>query len=135
MDRLDIKFLALGAAIFVVGISLGIYMAITHDFQLAPVHAHVNLIGFVSLSLFGIVYKIYPELQRRRLAKAHFLLAAPAAVMFPFGIILAVVAQNPLLAIVASLMWFAGAVLFLIQLLALAFARGAAAGAREPLGT
>jgi len=80
MDRIDIKFMALGAAMLVVGVAMGIYMGIVHDFQLSPVHAHVNLVGWVSLSLFGIVYKLFPELQARRMAKLHFMLAAPAGV-------------------------------------------------------
>lgn len=125
MDRLDLKFLALGAAMLVVGVSMGIYMGMVHDFQLSPVHAHVNLVGWVSLSLFGIVYKLFPELQARRLAKLHFALAAPAGVVFPFGIALAVLAEKPLLAIVASLLWFVGTILFLVQIAGLAFAPSA----------
>lgn len=121
MDRLDLKFLVLGAAMLVCGVGLGIYMGVAHDFQLSPVHAHTNLVGFVSMTLFGVVYRLFPALQQRRMAKAHFLLAAPAAVAFPFGIGLAMLAQQPLLAIVAALVWFVGAVLFLIQLIGLAF--------------
>jgi cbb3-type cytochrome oxidase subunit 1 len=132
MDRLDLKFLMLGAAMLVAGVAMGIFMAVTHDHTLSPVHGHVNLIGWVSLSLFGIVYKLYPELQQRKLAKAHFILAAPAAIMFPPGIILAVVAQQPLVSIAASLMWFTGAVLFLIQLVGLAFGGGAGARTLVP---
>jgi cbb3-type cytochrome oxidase subunit 1 len=123
MDRIDIKFMALGAAMLVVGVAMGIYMGIVHDFQLSPVHAHVNLVGWVSLSLFGIVYKLFPELQARRMAKLHFMLAAPAGVVFPFGIALAVLAEKPLLAIVASLLWFAGTLLFVAQLAGIAFGR------------
>lgn len=127
MNRLGLKFLVLAAALLTVGVSLGIYMAITHDFQLAPVHAHINLVGWASLALFGIVYSLHPELARGRLAAVHFALAAPAAVMLPVGIILAVTAENPLVAIVAALMWFAGCVLFLVQLVGLALARPVAA--------
>ena len=126
MDRLDLKFLMLGAAMLVVGVSMGIFMAITHDFQLSPVHAHVNLIGWVSLSLFGIVYRLFPALRAGRLARVHFLLAAPAAILFPPGIVLAVLLQNPLVATVAALMWLAGSVLFLIQVAGLAFGSSAA---------
>lgn len=129
MERLDLKFLIIGAGMFILGIGLGIFMAITHDYQLAPVHAHTNLIGFVSLSLFGIAYKIYPELQKRKLAKAHFFLSAPAALMFPPGIVLAALWQQPIVAIIASLMWLAGAIIFLVQLIGLA---GARAGAQAP---
>lgn len=123
MDRLDLKFLTLGAAMLVAGVAMGIYMAIIHDFQLAPVHAHANLVGFVSLSLFGIVYRLFPELQRRVLAKLHFVLAAPAAIAFPIGIYMSIAMQKPLLAIVASLLWFAGTILFFVQLAMLSLAR------------
>jgi cbb3-type cytochrome oxidase subunit 1 len=131
MDSLDLKFLITGAAMFILGIGLGIFMAMTHDYRLAPVHAHTNLIGFVSLSLFGMAYKIYPQLQKRKLAKAHFFLSAPAALMFPPGIVLAALWQQPLLAVIASLMWLAGAIVFLIQLIGLAGA-GAGTQAQEP---
>ncbi len=125
MDRLDLKFLTLGAAMLVVGVSMGIYMGIVHDFTLSPVHAHVNLVGWVSLSLFGIVYKLFPELQQRRMAKLHFILAVPSAVLFPLGIALSILAGKPLLAIATSMLWFAGTILFLVQLAGLAFARPA----------
>ena len=126
MDRLDLKFLALGAAMLVVGVGMGTYMGIAHDFQLSPVHAHVNLVGWVSLSLFGIVYRLFPELQAGRLARAHFLLAAPSALLFPAGIYMAVMHGKPLLSGVAALMWLTGTILFLVQLVRLAFRRSPA---------
>ena len=126
MDRLDLKFLVLGSAMLVVGVSLGMYMGIIHDFQLAPVHAHVNLLGWASLSLFGIVYRLFPELQAGRLARVHFLLAAPAAILFPPGIYLAMNYENTLLTSASAVMWFVGAILFLVQLAGLAFRRAPA---------
>jgi len=121
MNRLDLKFLALGAAMLVAGVTLGVVMGIRHDFSLAPVHAHINLVGWASLSLFGIVYKLYPELARSRLAALHFIFAAPAAILFPLGIALSMLYDRPLVAIVAALLWLVGVVLFLIQILGLAF--------------
>jgi hypothetical protein len=40
-----------------IGVSLGIYMGIFEDHSLAPVHVHLNLVGWVSLFLFGMFYK------------------------------------------------------------------------------
>lgn len=120
MNRLDLKFLLLGAIMLTCGVTLGVVMGVRHDFSLAPVHAHINLVGWASLSLFGIVYKLYPEMAKSRLAAAHFFLAAPAAIMFPAGIALSILYEQPLLAILAAFMWLAGVILFLIQLLALA---------------
>jgi cbb3-type cytochrome oxidase subunit 1 len=119
MNRLDLKFLLLGAIMLTAGVTLGLVMGISHDFSLAPVHAHINLVGWASLSLFGIVYKLYPEMARTRLAALHFILAAPAAMLFPIGIALSMLYDRPLVAIVAALMWLAGAILFLIQLIIL----------------
>jgi hypothetical protein len=123
MNRLDLKFLLLGAIMLTAGVALGVVMGIRHDFSLAPVHAHINLVGWASLSLFGIVYKLYPEMARSRLAALHFILAAPAAVMFPIGIALSMFYDRPLVAIAAALLWLAGTVLFLIQMIALVFRR------------
>lgn len=116
MKNVDLKFLLLAALMLTVGVGLGIRMGIAHDFMLAPVHAHINLVGWASLALFGIVYRLYPQMAASRLAGLHFILAAPAAVMFPIGIALSILAGRPLVAIVASLLWFAGVLLFLVNL-------------------
>jgi cbb3-type cytochrome oxidase subunit 1 len=116
MRRIDQTFLTLAATCLVVGVCIGIAMGAAHDFQYVPVHAHVNLVGFVSMSVFGIVYKLYPELARSRLATAHLYVAAPSAVVLPVGIYLAIGYEAPGLAITASLVWLIGAVLFLANL-------------------
>ena len=121
MQRLDIKFLLLAAVALSMGVGMGIYMGIAHDFSLAPVHAHMNLVGWASLALFGITYRLYPQLQQGWAAKLHFTLAAPAAFLFPIGIYLSINRGAPLLAIVASLVWAVGVLLFLGQLVGLAF--------------
>jgi hypothetical protein len=121
VKNVDLKFLLLAAMMLTVGVGLGIHMGIAHDFMLAPVHAHINLVGWASLALFGIVYRLYPAAGKSRLAGLHFILAAPSAVMFPLGIALSILAERPLVAIVASLLWFAGVLLFLANLVRQAF--------------
>jgi hypothetical protein len=37
-----------------------------------PVHAHLNLLGWVSLGLCGLIYAKAPHLEKSLLAKAHF---------------------------------------------------------------
>ena len=125
MRRIDVMFILLAAFMLVCGVSMGVYMGVVHDFSLAPIHAHTNLVGWASLALFGIVYRIFPELKERRLAAVHLGLAAPAALAFPFGIYLAIFAEWPFLSIVAALAWLAGCLIFLAQLVRLAFAGGA----------
>jgi len=57
---------------FAIGIAMGLYMSLTHDFTLRPVHVHVNLLGWVSLFLYAAFYKLYPAAAETRLAKIHF---------------------------------------------------------------
>jgi hypothetical protein len=51
-------FLLAGTTV-VLGMCLGFYMGINQDFTLAPVHAHLNLLGWVSLFLLGIYYRTH----------------------------------------------------------------------------
>jgi catechol 2,3-dioxygenase-like lactoylglutathione lyase family enzyme len=68
--RVDIAFLMLASACLIVGVCLGIYMGVNEDFQLVAVHTHVNLVGWVSLALFGVIYRNYPVLAASRLARS-----------------------------------------------------------------
>jgi hypothetical protein len=119
MKRIDIYFLLLATALLLAGAGLGIKMGAAEDFQLAPVHAHLNLVGWVSLALFGLTYRAYPQLSRSRLAPLHFGTSAVAALLFPLGIGLAILRSQPQLAIAASLLFVAGVLLFLVQVIGL----------------
>ncbi len=53
------------AVVFVVaGMIWGIIMAVSEDHSAMPAHAHLNLLGWVSLFLFGIYYRLRPSLER-----------------------------------------------------------------------
>jgi drug/metabolite transporter (DMT)-like permease len=52
----------------IAGMAMGIGMAASQDHSLMPAHAHLNLLGWVSLFLFGIYYERRPALDRNRLA-------------------------------------------------------------------
>jgi hypothetical protein len=39
------------------GMSLGIWMGMNDDFTLAPAHAHINLLGWVTLALYGLYHR------------------------------------------------------------------------------
>lgn len=50
------------------GLGMGIGMAASQDHTLMPAHAHLNLLGWVSLFLFGVYYRLHPALETSRLA-------------------------------------------------------------------
>lgn len=70
MLKIDLVFLMLAAACLLCGVTMGVYMGMAHDFALAPVHAHLNLVGWASLALFGLTYRAYPALQQGASARA-----------------------------------------------------------------
>lgn len=125
MKRVDVYFLLLACILLICGASLGIVMGAREDFQLVPVHAHLNLAGWASLALFGLTYRAYPEIAATRLALWHFVISGIASVLLPIGIGLAVLRNSPGLAIVASILWLLGVLMFLAQLLRLLRAKAA----------
>ena len=48
---MGLRFLQIAVVYLVIGASLGLYMGLTEVFILAPVHAHLLLLGWASLAL------------------------------------------------------------------------------------
>lgn len=119
MKRIDVYFLLLATVLLICGALLGIVMGAREDFQLVPVHAHLNLAGWASLALFGLTYRAYPELAATKLARYHFIVSGTASVLLPIGIGFAVLRSSPGLAIASSILWLLGVLMFLAQLIRL----------------
>ena len=68
------------------GMVLGIVMGIRQDFMLAPAHAHLNLLGFVTLFLSALYYRVVPEAAGNGLARYQAAISVAGAVLFPIGI-------------------------------------------------
>ena len=127
MPRIGLWFILLAGLCLMVGVYLGMWMGVNKDFTLAPVHAHLNLLGWASLALFGLTYSAYPQIGRTRLAACHFALAAPSAMLFPYAIYRAIVLDDGSLSRIAAPMWFLGVLLFVIAVGRAALAREKAA--------
>lgn len=73
----------------VVGMAWGIQMAMTKDHSAMPAHAHLNLLGWVSLFLFGIYYRLHPALDGSRTASVQVWMWIAGTVVMTVGIGLA----------------------------------------------
>lgn len=111
MRTLPFWFVAFAVLFAVVGMGLGIFMGITEDHTLAPAHAHNNLIGWVTMALYGFYYKAVPAAAKTRLALVHFWLALIGSLTIGVGIALANQGQ-PTLVQISSLVVIAAMVLF-----------------------
>ena len=67
------------------GMSLGVWMGVNKDFSLAPVHAHVNLLGWATLALYGLYHRGV-ERASDRLAWAQAALGASAVPLMTGGL-------------------------------------------------
>jgi hypothetical protein len=83
---MGLRFLKIAVVYLVVGAVLGLIMGITQKFVLAPVHAHLLLLGWASLALAGIIYHLYPAAGKTRLAHTHFWLHNLALPPFMVGL-------------------------------------------------
>ncbi|MGO4125119.1 hypothetical protein AB4Z01_12010 [Inquilinus sp. YAF38] len=116
MRSIDRAFFTLAVLMGLAGMLLGIQMGMAHDFQLVPVHAHINLVGWVSLALFGIGYRL-GFAKSGALAVVHFWIAAAGAILLPLGIYLATTRQQEAVVIIGSLLTVASMLLFLVNVL------------------
>lgn len=62
-DKMAIRFTGISIIYLLIGCPLGILFLLRPDyiFYLRPVHAHINLIGFVSIMIFGVSYHMFPR--------------------------------------------------------------------------
>ncbi|RDI61883.1 hypothetical protein [Microvirga subterranea] len=103
------------AVLFVVaGMAMGIGMAASQDHSIMPAHAHLNLLGWVSLFLFGIYYERRPALDASRLAMVQVWLWSAGTVLLTIAVAaihLGYTAADPVAAL-ASLVVLAAMLLF-----------------------
>lgn len=67
-----ILWLKLAVVYLIAGIVLGIVMGASKDFTLRPIHAHINLLGWATMALAGLIYSVFPQAGQSRLARIHF---------------------------------------------------------------
>ena len=83
-----IWFIRIAVVYLVVGVIAGQLMGITEKFAYADVHAHINLLGWATLALSGIIYTLFPKAGQNRLAIVHFWLHNIGLPLFVIGLFL-----------------------------------------------
>ena len=67
-----LHFIRIAVVYLFIGALLGGFMGFSQQFTLAPVHAHLLLLGWASFALAGLVYHLYPAASVTLLARIHF---------------------------------------------------------------
>jgi drug/metabolite transporter (DMT)-like permease len=116
MPRISQWFIGTAVIYVIIGMIGGIIMGAQQDFSLAPAHAHLNLIGWVSLALMGFYYNANRDKAESRLATIQFWVSTIGLwIMIP-GLVLTlrmVPAGEPIV-ITGSIITLLGMVLFAV---------------------
>ena len=96
----------------IAGMIWGIVMAASGDHSAMPAHAHLNLLGWVSLFLFGIFYHLHPAVDHSRTAIVQVAIWIVATVILTIGVALIYGGHN-----VGEAVATAGALLVLADML------------------
>jgi hypothetical protein len=109
--------MAVAATAALCGMGLCISMAVNQDFTLMPAHAHLNLLGWVSMALYGLYYR-GAALLRIRLAWIQAGIATLGFVLMTGGLAALLATLDHRFEAVVSIgasLAFLGMALFLIQ--------------------
>ena len=110
-------FVLAGVVSALAGMVWGIQMAASGDHTLSPAHGHLNLVGWVSLMLFGIYYHAVPAAAASALARLHLVVAMAGVILLVPGIAIAIASGSEPLAIAGSFVTLASMVIFGIVVL------------------
>ena len=117
MRGVSLWFFGLALASIIIGMAWGIQMSASHNHTLAPAHAHLNLIGWVSFAIIGFYYHLVPSAAEGVIAKLHFVIAALGLVLLVPGIVQALQQTGETLAKIGSVLTLAGMGIFAMNVL------------------
>jgi hypothetical protein len=72
----------------VLGMLLGLHMAMSNDHGQMPTHAHIMVVGWVSFAIFGLFYAAFGHAVPLLLARVHFWLAQVSLAALVVGLYL-----------------------------------------------
>jgi cbb3-type cytochrome oxidase subunit 1 len=108
------NFFTMAVIYSIVGMMLGLSMAMSHDHSQLPTHAHIMVLGWVMSAVFAFFYHLVPAARNSKLATIHFWLAAVSSVGMVIGLYMLYGGNpsvEPVLGI-SAMAYFAATVLF-----------------------
>lgn len=66
------RFIKVSVIYFLIGVIIGLVMGMADMFEYTSAHAHINLLGWASLAIIGVIYAVYPEAGKTKLANIQF---------------------------------------------------------------
>jgi hypothetical protein len=98
MPRVSAAFFVTGGLFVLIGMFGGMWMGANEDFRLMPVHAHLNLVGWVTMALYGGFYALTAKTYSKRLAWTNYALSTLGVIVMIPLLAVFLVTQNKALA-------------------------------------
>jgi hypothetical protein len=102
MIEIDRAYLLVALVLALAGMLLGLYMGIAADNRLQTVHVALLLPGFVTLAIYGFVFRLWPALKQAPFAQLQFWIAVVGSVLLVIGSYFYVASGSVPIAAVAS---------------------------------
>ena len=115
----DTAFVFFLAAVLCVsaGMGWGIQMAISQNHMFAGAHVHLNLVGWTTMALFGLYYRLTPHAGSTWLARLHAGIAILGVLVMVPGIAAAIDTGTPTPAAVGAMLTALSMAIFLVTVL------------------
>jgi hypothetical protein len=111
MARIDRNLVAVGLGWLVLGMLLGFYMGAAGDNQLLQVHVAMLMGGFVVITIYGVLYRLWPAMKVGALAKAQFWIAVISSIGITAGTVQRTLDGGIVIVAAASALAIVGAIL------------------------
>ena len=111
MPNIDRAYVMVALLLLVAGELLGFFMGATNDLSLRDTHVAMVLPGFVVLTLYGVIYRLWPVTKDSSLAKAQFWIAVFGSVGLVIAAYLIAIGAGIVAAVISSALTIVGAAL------------------------
>jgi hypothetical protein len=111
MINIDRTYVAMGLLWAVAGMLLGLWMGIAADNSLKVVHVAMMVVGFTTLAMYGVLYRLWPSLQKAPLARVQFWISTLGAAGIVVGSYFFATSGSVPLVATASIVFIVGAAL------------------------
>jgi hypothetical protein len=109
--QIDRLLVGIGLLWLILGTCLGLYMGAANDNRWLNVHVAILLSGFVVLTLYGVVYRLWPAMSKAGLAKVQFWSSVVGVLGIVAGALQIAVGGGIVIAALGSALVILGAVL------------------------
>jgi cbb3-type cytochrome oxidase subunit 1 len=100
---MGIRLIKISVIYLMISTLLAMYISITENMTLSTVHSHISCLGWAMLALSGLVYHLFPELEKRVLSKIFFWLFNIGLPVMMIGVSFYLYDQSVLIKVVISI--------------------------------